>query len=168
MAYEFYVTIEGKQQGKFKGESKREVHKEKIAGLAFLYEIKSPRDSASGQASGKRQHGPITITKEWGAATPQLFQALVENEVLRTVLIEFISTNEQGAEEIYHTVKLSNATVSDIRQYTDNQSLLSSGRAGADHHELEDISFTFGRIEITNVPGKTIADDDWMLAGARP
>ena len=36
------------------------------------YEVKSPRDIATGQASGKRQHGSITIVKEWGAASPQL------------------------------------------------------------------------------------------------
>ena len=36
------------------------------------YQVKGPRDAASGQASGKRQHRPITIVKEWGAATPQL------------------------------------------------------------------------------------------------
>jgi len=36
------------------------------------YSVKSPRNSASGQASGKRMHKPITITKEWGPATPQL------------------------------------------------------------------------------------------------
>ena len=28
--------------------------------------------AASGQASGKRMHKPVTIVKEWGAATPQL------------------------------------------------------------------------------------------------
>ena len=32
----------------------------------------SPRDAASGQATGKRMHKPFTIVKEWGAATPQL------------------------------------------------------------------------------------------------
>ncbi len=37
-----------------------------------LYTVKGPRDSASGQATGKRQHGPVTFVKEWGAATPQL------------------------------------------------------------------------------------------------
>jgi len=37
-----------------------------------LYTVKSPRDSASGQASGKRMHKPIRFVKEWGAATPQL------------------------------------------------------------------------------------------------
>lgn len=36
------------------------------------YQIVSPRDAASGQASGKRMHKPVTITKEWGAASPQL------------------------------------------------------------------------------------------------
>ncbi|HMI39790.1 MAG TPA: hypothetical protein VK485_01000 [Sphingomicrobium sp.] len=35
--------------------------------VAAAYEVKSPRDSASGQASGKRMHKPFTITKEWGA-----------------------------------------------------------------------------------------------------
>lgn len=36
------------------------------------YQVTSPRDAASGQASGKRMHKPFTIVKEWGAATPQL------------------------------------------------------------------------------------------------
>ena len=36
------------------------------------YQVKGPRDAASGQASGKRQHRPVTFVKEWGAATPQL------------------------------------------------------------------------------------------------
>ena len=38
------------------------------------YTVKSPRDSASGMASGKRTHHPVTFVKEWGAATPQLMK----------------------------------------------------------------------------------------------
>ncbi len=33
--------------------------------------IQSPRDTASGQASGKRQHKPVTIRKEVDAASPK-------------------------------------------------------------------------------------------------
>ena len=44
----------------------------KLSAVHFLHEVKSPRDSASGQASGKRMHKPITITKEWGPSTPML------------------------------------------------------------------------------------------------
>jgi hypothetical protein len=36
------------------------------------YQVTSPRDAASGQATGKRMHKPFTIVKEWGAATPAL------------------------------------------------------------------------------------------------
>ena len=36
------------------------------------YTVVNPRDAASGLPTGKRQHGSITIVKEWGPATPQL------------------------------------------------------------------------------------------------
>jgi hypothetical protein len=38
---------------------------------AVHYNVQSPRDSASGMASGKRTHKPIKIYKEWGPSTPQ-------------------------------------------------------------------------------------------------
>ena len=34
--------------------------------------VVTPRDSASGMATGKRQHAPVRITKEWNAASLQL------------------------------------------------------------------------------------------------
>jgi hypothetical protein len=34
--------------------------------------IVTPRDAASGMATGKRQYAPVTFVKEWGAASPQL------------------------------------------------------------------------------------------------
>jgi hypothetical protein len=42
---------------------------------AAHYNVKAPRDSASGMASGKRTHKPLTFVKEWGAGTPQ-FRAM--------------------------------------------------------------------------------------------
>ena len=44
---------------------------------AAHYNVKSPRDSASGMASGKRTHHPVTFVKEWGASTPQLSKRTV-------------------------------------------------------------------------------------------
>ena len=44
----------------------------KLTVAQFHHNVKSPRDSASGMASGKRTHHPVTFVKEWGAATPQL------------------------------------------------------------------------------------------------
>lgn len=157
MAYEFYVTIEGTKQGALKGESIREAHKDKIAGLAFYYELQSPRDAATGLASGKRQHRPITFTKEWGAASPQIFQALATNEVLKSVLFEFIRTTPEGVEEIHYTIKLTDATVSNLKQYVS----MTHHAEATDIHELEDVSLTFKKIELDNKLASTAASDDW-------
>jgi type VI secretion system secreted protein Hcp len=160
MAYEFYVSIEGTKQGKFKGESVKEAHKEKIRGFGFFYEVKSPWDAATGQASGKRQHSPITITKPWGAATPQIFQALVTNEVLKRVVIEFVQTTPEGTEEIYHRMTLSEAAIVQLKQYTQAAKISEQGVLD-EKMELEDVSFSFKRIEMTNLLGKTSATDEW-------
>ena len=157
MAYEFYMTVNGTKQGTFKGESLRERHEGKISCLAFHYNVKSPRDSASGQASGKRTHQPVSFVKTWGPATPQFLQALSTNEVLKSVLFEFLRTNPNGEEYVFHTVQLTNATVSEIDQYVGDDTQDQSHAA----HELERISLTFQKIEIENKDGKTMALDDW-------
>ena len=36
------------------------------------YMVVNPRDAATGLPTGKRQHNPMTIVKEWRAATPEL------------------------------------------------------------------------------------------------
>src|SRR5262249_42782078 len=99
--YVFYVSIQGAKQGKFKGEGAH-AHKNVIPAHSFSYEVISPRDVATGQATGKRQHSPVTISKEWGAASPQLFQAAVTNEPLQSVLFEFPVTDARGVEVVHH------------------------------------------------------------------
>lgn len=39
------------------------------------YEVKGPRDAATGQASGKRMPKPLKVVKEWVAASPELAAA---------------------------------------------------------------------------------------------
>ena len=154
MAYEFYVTIEGAKQGRLAGESPRSGHKGKLAGVGFSYEVTSPRDAASGQATGKRRHGAVTFTKEWGAASPQLFTALVTNEPIKSALFEFVRTNDVGVEHVFHTIRLKNAAVTAIHQYIATQE-----DAELDNAELEDVALTFSAIEIANLDGKTSVSD---------
>jgi type VI secretion system secreted protein Hcp len=158
MAYEFYMTIEGTAQGKFKGESTRGAHKDKAPCVSFTYGVQSPRDIATGMASGKRQHQPFVATKEFGASSPQLFQACVTNEVLKSVLFEYIHTTPEGKEEVYFTIKLTNATIAALKQYSQEAAKHTEAN---DTHELEDVSFTFQKIDMENKAFKTAASDDW-------
>ena len=111
MALEGYVSIHGREQGPFRGNPKRESG---VSVLKFSYAVEAPRDVATGQASGKRQHEPIKITKEWGASSPQIFQALVSNEVLDSVVIEFVNQN-RSRQERPSKIHLTNAHVLQVR-----------------------------------------------------
>jgi len=105
---DFTITIELPKQGvvKTKGREFREVG---------TREIISPRDIATGQASGKRQHKPIVIVKEVDKSSPLLLKAYSGREVLKSVLLEFRRRNPEGQEEVYYTVKLTNALISSIK-----------------------------------------------------
>jgi len=155
MASQFYFTIDGARQGIFKPDTVV-AGAPKLIGLSCSIHLSSPRDTATGQASGKRQWQPVVVTKAWGPSSPQIFQALATNEVLKTVVVEFVRPGPRGQESTYATIRLTNGTVADLRQYTD---------AGPPYRQLEEIAFTFQKIELHDVAGRTTFDDDW-LAGA--
>jgi type VI secretion system secreted protein Hcp len=96
-------------------------------------------------------------TKEWGAASPQIFQAIATNESLPLVEFEFLRTDPRGLETVIETVTLTNATVSGFKQYI---GFPDPGEQPS-NRQLEDVSFTFQKIEITSTEGKTTAVDDW-------
>lgn len=137
---EFTVLIEGSKQGVFKGESTRESAKDRMVGRTFAYEL-------TAQMGGKRTHGPVVLTKSWGAASPQIFQAATTGEVLKRVELEFYQAGPSGAVELQYTIKLTGATIVGVKQYTLNNEF------------LEDVSIAFQKIDVEHKPSKTAASD---------
>jgi type VI secretion system secreted protein Hcp len=152
-----FITIEGVKQGKFKADGGPQFG-DRIPVLQLNFEVDSPRDLATGQPAGKRQHKPLSITKDWGAASPQLFQATTTNELLKSVFIEVFRTAGTGTEEVVATIRLTNATIGKYRTSV-SDATSGDGPAGRliDHTE-----FTFQKIEISNPAAKTGAMDDWV------
>jgi type VI secretion system secreted protein Hcp len=159
MAVQIYASFKGIKQGDFKGESNQKGHEGTVPGVAFSYGVIVPRDTATGQASGKRQHQPVVFTKEWGASSPQFYTAAYTNEVLSQVAFNFYVTGPTGTQQLDHTVKLTNATIVSVKQSLE---LPQQGGPVIDSRELEEISFVFQKIEITSIPGSTTATDDWV------
>jgi type VI secretion system secreted protein Hcp len=161
-----YVSVKGTKQGQFKGDALRQNLPDKMVARKFFYEVTSPRDAATGMVSAKRQHKPVVITKEWSAASPQLFQALVGSEPLTEVLIDFVGTDPKSGQEVLtHRIRLTNAAVTNIVHIMEEPG--SAGAAGTAKHatgigqpHLEQISFSFQRIDLEDLIGKTAAADD--------
>lgn len=147
------MTVKGVKSGDFKGDVVNgKVGANLINVLAYQYALTSPRDPATGQASGKRQHHPVVITHELGPSSPQFFQSTATNETLTKVVINFFKTQANGKEVNFYRVTLMNATIAELKQYTSGDTV------------LEDISFTFQKIEQDDLLANTSAFDDWASA----
>ncbi len=83
----------------------------------------------------------LTITKELGKESAQLHVALTANRVLPEVAFEFCHTTPDGAEQVYLTIKLTNALITRIRE------LAGGSGSGERRKEAEEISLTFQKIE---------------------
>jgi type VI secretion system secreted protein Hcp len=149
-----YVSIKGMKQGAFKGEVLQKGFEGKIAALKFQYELVGP---VTGQPTSRVQHKPMMITKEWGAASTQLFQALVTNEILSEVIIDFVGVDPKtGAMALSHSIKLTAVVVADISQSTEP-----IGTGGI--RLLEDVAFVFGTIDLIDVRSNTMSRDSITL-----
>jgi type VI secretion system secreted protein Hcp len=174
IAFRASMTIHGSKQGTFKGESasarptKGQLTSQ-IAIRSFSYEVTSARDPRTGQASGNRQHQPVTVVKELGAASPQLFQALVTNEALTDVVFEFYRMTPAGQEELHFTIIGVKGAVANYKLYTGETKRASSSAANrlvafmgtSEAAELEEVSFTFQTIQMEHTASATTAVDDW-------
>lgn len=102
-------------------------------------------------------HKPIFILKEVDRASPQLWEALVNNENLTQWELKFWSTSTTGKEKQTYTIELVNASIASIREYMpDNED-----PAKANLPLLEEISFTYQKIEWTWMDPTVSASDDW-------
>ena len=157
----FYVTIHAAKQGNLKGQTTNPAHQGQIQGLQFVAQFSAPKDMATGAASGKRQYSPITITKQWDASSPQLYDAASSNEVLTLVEFDFVRTGANGQENVFETIKLTDATISSMKDYILTPPATAAGLQ-PNAQPLEDVAFTFQKIEISNNEGKTTAIDSWL------
>ena len=132
--------IVGAVQGPINGDVIQVGREGSIEVLSFGYNVSAPYDPATGLPSGKRQHRPVRILKNIDSSSPLLFNALVNNEPLTSVRIEFWRPDRAGAESQYYTVELVNAHI---------VSIMPSQVSGTSVPEQETLSLTFEQIITT-------------------
>lgn len=151
-----YLTVKGQKQGPIKGSVVRKGREGTIAVIAVHHEVVSPRDAASGLPTGKRMHKPFVITKQLDGATPLLYRAMFADELLPEVELTVFAAADKAAKTPLYTVKLTNASISEIRLVT------------ADGVDATEVSFTYQKIALTWIEGGITADDDWEAAPVAP
>lgn len=151
-----YMRITGDTQGEIKGDVTQAGREDSILVKSYGYSVSAAYDTASGLPTGKRQHRPIRILKEIDKASPLLFNALVNNENLSSVIIRFWRPSSTGAEVQYYTVELVNARIVSIMPNSSSADAESSAIPAR-----ETVSFTFQKIIMTYEDGGITSEDDW-------
>ena len=114
----------------------------------FATGVKSPRDAASGLATGKRQHKPFTISKPIDAMSASLLPKLLGNQTLGDVTVELQRPDAKGNLATYATYTYKKAFVSAIDH---------SGAAGS--APAENLELVFQSVEVK--VGPSVASDTW-------
>jgi len=157
MALNAYLKIEAEKQGQIKGSVTQKGREDSIMVIAVSHDIDSPRDAASGLATGKRRHGPFVITKELDKSSPLLYSVLVNNENIKSWKLQFWRPSATGAEVQNYTIELVNATIASVKfrmANNKNPELMK-------YAEYEEVSFTYQKIIWTWNDGGITAEDDW-------
>ena len=145
----YIASIKGQKQGQIKGEVVQRGREQWFQLYSYRHEIISPRDSASGLPTGKRQHKPIVITRRAGTGSASFMNLLTTNENITELKIMFFQVKPGGVEESYQTVSLLNANLAGFRQFD-------MPGVGL----MEELSFTYQKITVTS-GGNIISEDEW-------
>ena len=159
MPMPIHMTLKGKKQGEIKGGCTQKGREGSIIIFAFDHDIMSPRDIATGLPTGKRQHKPVKITKEIDKASPLLYTVLCTNESLTEVVFKFWKPSASGKEQQYYTIKLTNANITSMKTFFPN--MLVAENTKLPH--MEEVSFTYQKIEWTFTDGGITSEDDWEV-----
>jgi type VI secretion system secreted protein Hcp len=105
--------------------------------LASTSAIQSPRDIATGQASGKRMHKPLVITKEVDKSSPLLMKAMQSGRLIREIDVDLGHPTAHNATGRF---RLTNVMISSIQQ--------AGHGGGGGSQQMESVSFNYQKIEM--------------------
>ncbi|SNR89777.1 type VI secretion system secreted protein Hcp [Humidesulfovibrio mexicanus] len=157
MALIAYMAVKGNTQGDIKGDgSQSGDKKDKILVYGSDHTVEIPKDTHTGLPTGQRVHHPFTVTKHKDQASPKLFKACCTGEQC-TITLDYYRIDPTGREQKYYTVKMEEAIVVSLREY----SPLTFLPENKPYHDMEDVSFTYSKITWTYTDGNIEYVDNW-------
>lgn len=152
-AESIYAFVKGAKQGVLRGEVTYKGHEGSTKVTKLTHTIDVPMDPVSGLPTGRRIHRPFTLTHSLGAMAVQLLAAESMNENLPEVIVQIWDTDPSGREVLATNIKLTNAIIASI-----------STKAAPQGNALEvvqEVSFTYQKIEVTDVRSNITMGDDF-------
>jgi type VI secretion system secreted protein Hcp len=154
-----HMSITGVNQGEIQGSCEMQGREYTTLIEALNHNVSIPRERGSGLPTGKRVHGPLTVTKVYDKSSPKLYQALCTGEQLDPVTIKWYRIDPTGREEHYFTHTLEAAIIVDIKAWMPN--CLDPKMESYTH--MEDVSFTYKKVRWTWEVDGIESEDSWVV-----
>lgn len=103
--------------GSIQGESESNLHKNEIEISSFSWGVSSSaiRSAAGSPKGGKPTVSEITVTKEFDKSSPQLYNAVWTNQLIKTAKISMSKTTGGGKPEDYMVITLTNVYITSVQ-----------------------------------------------------
>ncbi|MEM6460990.1 MAG: type VI secretion system tube protein TssD [Pseudomonadota bacterium] len=146
-----YLYVEGADQGHIKGDVTYSGQVDTIDVDGWSMEFNAVRN-INGFPVRRQDHTPFAVTKAVDVSSVPLLQAFINKENLDVVELRIYQDSADGSRQHYFTIKLEDATISDMRQ-TESNTLFSAG--------IEEINLFYETITWTYEPTGASTSDDW-------
>jgi type VI secretion system Hcp family effector len=151
MAMTLFAQIKLSTQGFVKGSGTGD-RADWIPLTDLSYNLAAQIDASNGSPLGHRLHKPIELTAAVGPHTPELVQALVDNEQATSWTVEYVTPGANGTLKTVLRLSGANAVVATCDIGTDE--------SGA--HLVNYFSLSYQQIRVEWLDGGLTAEDDWL------
>jgi type VI secretion system secreted protein Hcp len=124
--------------------------------VQFVQQVKTLRDTSTGQVTGRRQYDPIVIVKRIDKSSPLLLKGLVQNQVAAGTF-KFFRPNPtgDGTTEQFYTIEFKEGRIASVKDYVPDTLDAEAGK----RPPLEEVSFVFSKISWTNTSSGASFED---------
>lgn len=134
-----YLAVTAKRAGRLKGESLASGFEDQSIVTGWSWGIAASSAIGNTSQTARRSYTALTVHKRIDSASTGLMSALVTNDEIKEARLTLRRAG--GAQEVFFTITLSSARLTDIRQSTD-----ASGEA------IESLTFTFTKVQAEYTP----------------
>lgn len=157
MASNAYLNLVGETQGHVDGSVTQAGRENSIMVFDVRHGVTSPRDAASGLATGHLHHAPIVVTKEVDRSSPLLHAILTNNENIAEWRLDFWRPSRSGKEFQFYTIELVDASIVSMELEMLNNKIPENIRLP----EMERIAFAYQQITWTYQDGGITHTAQW-------
>lgn len=157
MAIPAYLWLEDEQGVSVQGSVNVADREGSIEVLEFNHSIYIPTDNDTGELTGTRKHGAVTLVKAFDASSPYLFKACCNGQRMKKAVLRWYKIDDSGQEIEYYQHELEGVKINSFSPKMANTKDIAQEKIP----HIESVSLRYEKITHTFLDGNISHSDSW-------